>query len=292
MNCMPGVTTRLIDEADSKVARTHPLYSAGPREDGLYHCSFESSDSCGHKPTKLKCNYEYVFNFFCCIFRPGSLGLPASIFVALIKNIDLIGWSFSKYIDSHLRPFRCKDASCVDTQFSSAACLLRHEREAHRMHGAEPHLCHYAGCDRSIPGNGFPRKYNLYDHMRRVHEHTEPMTPDHASPPAMSNHVAVQPSTRQPRRRRNSREAEKHSDRRSVHGISKSVDSGRMSTARADDARLRRKKQLQDDWAQKLASLRQNVGAIEGPQDASSLQMINESTSMLNQLAQEMDRLP
>lgn len=51
---------KLLDETDSKVARTHHLYSIGPKPDGLYHCPYERSENCGHKPTKLKCNYEYV----------------------------------------------------------------------------------------------------------------------------------------------------------------------------------------------------------------------------------------
>lgn len=59
-------------------------------------------------------------------------------------------------------------------QFSSNACLFRHEREAHGLHGHgdNPHLCLFEGCDRSVPGNGFPRRWNLFDHMRRVHDYT------------------------------------------------------------------------------------------------------------------------
>lgn len=81
----------------------------------------------------------------------------------------------SKYIDSHVKPFRCKNHKCAGQEFSSTACLLRHEREAHGLHGhgAKPHLCRYADCDRSNAGNGFPRHYNLLDHMRRVHGHKE-----------------------------------------------------------------------------------------------------------------------
>lgn len=81
----------------------------------------------------------------------------------------------SKFIDSHLKPFRCKVDACSKQEFSSTACLLRHEREAHGMHGHgdRPHLCFYPGCDRGIPGNGFPRRYNLFDHMKRVHDHKE-----------------------------------------------------------------------------------------------------------------------
>lgn len=63
----------------------------------------------------------------------------------------------------------------MDTQlrFSSNACLFRHEREAHGLHGHgdNPHLCLWEGCERSAPGNGFPRRWNLYDHMRRVHDY-------------------------------------------------------------------------------------------------------------------------
>jgi hypothetical protein len=40
-------------------------------------------------------------------------------------------------------------------------------------HGDRPHLCFYTGCERGLPGNGFPRRYNLFDHMKRVHDHRE-----------------------------------------------------------------------------------------------------------------------
>lgn len=36
-------------------------------------------------------------------------------------------------------------------------------------HGEKPFLCIYEGCDRAAPGNGFPRHWNLRDHMKRVH---------------------------------------------------------------------------------------------------------------------------
>ena len=39
-------------------------------------------------------------------------------------------------------------------------------------HGEKPFSCPHEGCERSEPGNGFPRKWNLADHMRRVHNLT------------------------------------------------------------------------------------------------------------------------
>ncbi|KAL2068953.1 hypothetical protein VTL71DRAFT_15291 [Oculimacula yallundae] len=118
-------------------ARDHPLYhNVTAAEDGLYHCPWEKDpqSNCQHKPEKLKCNYD-------------------------------------KFVDSHLKPYKCKVSNCKDLQFSSTACLLRHEREAHGLHGHgdKPFLCSYESCERGIPGNGFPRHWNLRDHMKRVH---------------------------------------------------------------------------------------------------------------------------
>jgi len=36
-------------------------------------------------------------------------------------------------------------------------------------HGEKPFLCTFEGCERGVLGNGFPRHWNLCDHMKRVH---------------------------------------------------------------------------------------------------------------------------
>ncbi|KAI0435291.1 hypothetical protein F5Y09DRAFT_3402 [Xylaria sp. FL1042] len=46
----------------------------------------------------------------------------------------------------------------------------------------KPYLCTHKGCKRSIPGNGFPRRGNLQDHLRSVHgkhsrRHSKPKVP-------------------------------------------------------------------------------------------------------------------
>lgn len=129
----PGEAKK-YEEERTKSARTDPLYQTSPDAEGLYACPFQNETNCSHKKTNLKCNFD-------------------------------------KFLDSHIKPFRCKREKCDDVKFSSTACLLRHERENHGMHGHgdRPHLCYYPECDRSRIGHGFPRRYNAFDHMKRVH---------------------------------------------------------------------------------------------------------------------------
>ncbi|OJJ44365.1 hypothetical protein ASPZODRAFT_71752 [Penicilliopsis zonata CBS 506.65] len=136
---------RSKEGAELRNPRDHPYYSLPTQSDGKYYCPFASGDKpCNHPPTTQKCAYH-------------------------------------KYLDSHLKPYRCKVPVCMDAQlqFSSNACLFRHEREAHGFHGHgdNPHLCLFPGCERAVPGYGFPRRWNLYDHMRRVHDYASSERP-------------------------------------------------------------------------------------------------------------------
>ncbi|RSL94762.1 hypothetical protein CEP52_012469 [Fusarium oligoseptatum] len=134
---------RPIDKAliSKPPGREHPLYKGTRGPDGLYHCPWEKEAGCNHKPAKLKC-------------------------------------TFDKFIDSHLKPYKCRVSGCQSTSFSSTACLFRHEREAHALHGYgdKPFLCPQEGCERAAPGNGFPRRWNLVDHMRRRHKLDAPVS--------------------------------------------------------------------------------------------------------------------
>jgi len=46
---------------------------------------------------------------------------------------------------------------------------MRHGIQVHG-HNDKPFFCTYYGCERGIPGNGFPRQWNLRDHMKLVHD--------------------------------------------------------------------------------------------------------------------------
>lgn len=77
----------------------------------------------------------------------------------------------SKHMDKHERPYKCLLAGCEKLQgFTYSGGLLRHEREVHKMHGGTKAslYCPFQHCKRSS-GNGFTRKENLNEHVRRVH---------------------------------------------------------------------------------------------------------------------------
>ena len=72
-------------------------------------------------------------------------------------------------------------------------------------HGAKPFLCKFDGCERAHENHGFPRRWNLLDHMKRVHGYSasEPSNnSDSPSPSDSSNHNSQKdPATGQRKRR-------------------------------------------------------------------------------------------
>ncbi|KIW77339.1 hypothetical protein Z517_09785 [Fonsecaea pedrosoi CBS 271.37] len=173
VSCILPTETRSPKEeqSDREKARSGPLYEARPDKSGHYHCPMFEKLKCNHQPTKQKCIYN-------------------------------------KYVDSHLRPYRCRFTDrpeCEDLRFSSNACLLRHEREAHgeHNHGVNPYLCKFPDCDRAREGNGFPRRWNQRDHMKRVHQYEEPEPLPKKSSATQSQNKRKKP-TSVPMRRSNS----------------------------------------------------------------------------------------
>ncbi|KAJ6105860.1 hypothetical protein N7512_009377 [Penicillium capsulatum] len=74
----------------------------------------------------------------------------------------------------HYRPYKCNEPGCVMNRgFTYAGGLLRHQREVHKKHADVKKLlmCPYGDCNRST-GNGFARRENLHEHLRRRHRHT------------------------------------------------------------------------------------------------------------------------
>ncbi|KAI1769097.1 hypothetical protein GGR53DRAFT_278589 [Hypoxylon sp. FL1150] len=229
----PAFTRRSSGDGESS-ARDHPLYkNAYPKADGLFHCPWEGQSSCNHKPEKLKCNYD-------------------------------------KFVDSHLKPYRCKIDSCENARFSSTACLLRHEREAHAMHGHgdKPYLCTYEGCDRAVPGNGFPRQWNLKDHMRRVHnDNGNNIHPISGSPPSAQS-AAV-----------HSAKGRKRKNKDSIDSTSSRKHASRYAQ---EQAAIRAAEQpLVDEWYQHHKALQTYLQDFSNPDAFDYLQQFTEARDHL-----------
>ncbi|KAL7626170.1 hypothetical protein AAE478_002940 [Parahypoxylon ruwenzoriense] len=229
----PSYTRRSSGDGESS-ARDHPLYkSAYPKSDGLFHCPWEGQANCNHKPEKLKCNYD-------------------------------------KFVDSHLKPYRCKIDSCENARFSSTACLLRHEREAHAMHGHgdKPYLCTYDGCDRAVPGNGFPRQWNLKDHMRRVHnDNGNSLNAASGSPPSGHGSSA------------NSAKGRKRKSKDSIDSTSSRKHASRY--AQAEAAMRAAEQPMVEEWYQHHKALQTHLQEYNVPDAFDYLQHITEARDHL-----------
>ena len=189
-----------------------------------------------------------------------------------------------------MKPFRCKHSTCHEVQFSSTACLLRHEREAHGMHGhgSKPNLCLYADCERSQPGNGFPRRYNLYDHMRRVHDYNGPTT----SPDGIIMPDTLPPPSKKERKRRISNDdasslrLEKKTKVRPMLPPPSVSSTGSQSVSPI----LKRERDtpsLLAQWDEKRTSIQLRLDTVSHT-DMESLRRISEDVASLQRISQEL----
>lgn len=103
-------------------------------------------------------------------------------------------------MDKHERPYKCNEPTCEQNPgFTYSGGLLRHMREVHKKGvgpARRPLYCPHANCIRST-GEGFTRRENLEEHLRRRHSYT-----GHYSPPPESQHSNNDESPEQPRKRR------------------------------------------------------------------------------------------
>jgi len=107
---------------------------------------------------------------------------------------------WNKHMDKHERPYKCNEPTCEQNPgFTYSGGLLRHMREVHKKGvgpARRPLYCPHANCIRST-GEGFTRRENLEEHLRRRHSYT-----GHYSPPPQSTSSQNEENPDQPRKRR------------------------------------------------------------------------------------------
>lgn len=64
--------------------------------------------------------------------------------------------------------YHCRSPSCSSVTFSSIDVLRLYESEVHNSHSWDMYMCSVEECEREVGGTGFPRSWNLMDHMNRV----------------------------------------------------------------------------------------------------------------------------
>ncbi|KAL8739514.1 MAG: hypothetical protein Q9190_007689 [Brigantiaea leucoxantha] len=198
----------------------------------------------------------------------------------------------SKHLDSHLKPYRCKVHACSTLAFSSTACLLRHEREAHGMHGhgEKPHLCTYPECDRSITGNGFPRRWNLFDHMKRVHDYNEPASSTGSTSPTPSSTGSFyqgQATLAIRKRRPSSPVAVEAPKKAKSTTIPKSV--AKASKGAAPSSSGKQRQSMQRTFQEQKAAITARMAVLD-PSDTLALEQINADYVVLHTMAMNIRR--
>lgn len=96
-------------------------------------------------------------------------------------------------------------------------------------HGPKPHLCYFKDCERAQEDNGFPRRWNLFDHMKRVHDFagTEPSNKSTSPAPSSSS---PEPHADLPKKRRTpSPIAEGPTKRVKVNAANRSVEASSVA---------------------------------------------------------------
>lgn len=156
-------------------------------------------------------------------------------------------------------------------------------------HGDRPHLCFYPGCERGVAGNGFPRRYNLYDHMKRVHDHKdEPSSAAQETTPSGSR----KPVSR--KRRASSASDEPAAQRVKTQPTRVPVPVMAMPPARPTPEMIQRQRDshsrqrvLYTQWAQQRELLNFQMSSVQGPDDEVNLQRLSQNIEELRRLSQQ-----
>jgi len=191
-----------------------------------------------------------------------------------------------------LKPYRCKIRSCGTVPFSSTACLLRHEREAHGMHGhgEKPYLCKYEDCDRSITGNGFPRRWNLQDHMKRVHDDLGPPSTGSASPSPSSVSSTAPPKVNASGRKKRASISAQDQPSKRPKSMTNTKSTPKATKSQSAHPQGKQRHHMQKQWRDQHTALKERLETLD-PTDVFGYKQIDTECAILQDLGKNLHRL-
>jgi hypothetical protein len=128
-----------------------------------------------------------------------------------------------------------------------------------------------------VIGNGFPRRYNLFDHMKRVHDYTPSTSPTDASPIQQG----LPENKKQPRKRKST--ADDGAEKRQKTAAKASAQ------AAAVQNQLRRN-QLQAEFNRRRDGIIRILTDIGDPKELNGVQL-SEETVALQKISQQLQGL-
>lgn len=152
-------------------------------------------------------------------------------------------------------------------------------------HGEKPHLCSFQDCDRSVPGNGFPRRWNLFDHMKRVHDYTGPGSSNSSSSPTPSTASSFHgTATLAVRKRRPSSPVQTDLPKRtrSTTGTKPATGKATMKATKAPvpPSSQGKRHSMQKMWYEQQAAIKARLEKLD-PNDAPASEQINADFAVL-----------
>ena len=153
-------------------------------------------------------------------------------------------------------------------------------------HGEKPHLCSFQDCDRSVPGNGFPRRWNLFDHMKRVHDYSGPGSSSSGNSPTPSSASSFHgTATLALRKRRPSSPVHVEPRKRTKSTTGTKPIAGGKATIKANKAPVvsisqGKRQSMQDMWYEQKATIKARLDSLN-PNDAPASEQINADYAIL-----------
>lgn len=141
-------------------------------------------------------------------------------------------------------------------------------------HGTKPYLCLDKSCERSALDNGFPRLYNLNDHMKRVHRYEARDLSVDVSSAVPTADVRTKKTVRIEKRQAGSKIGQNsiQSSRRSSTASSSSRQVAIKAESRTFTRRAEQTKVLASRWDQQKQLLQEELQGMKGPQDLPHLE--------------------